>query len=219
MINEDFAFRVGDRISLANVCLSRRASYESILSLVYSNRSQVRVIKEGLASHAPFVLEKQCKELCQATRNELSVAVDMSGYVGEYDVDCYLMQIISEKSKRDARIQDVKVFIVLTTDLNLLCVNVLDKGFLMKSKFPGEKSFIRLHNLQFQSCTRIDRRDLTFETFDCAINLPSDDSSENFFLYDTFKFTQNSMVKLSTAQANDNTRTLKLLVKEAAIMK
>ena len=95
---------------------------------------------------------------------------------------------------------DVQSFIVLTPDQNLACITVPEKGFLIQNAFPKENTYVKVCNLQFVNCTRIDHRDLSFETFDTAIGVDSvcvsaDDDHENFFVYDTFRFTVNSSIK------------------------
>jgi len=79
---------------------------------------------------------------------------------------------------------------------------------------------MRVSNLQYVNSTRIDHRDLSFETFETSIAIePASLSSDHFFVYDTFKFSVNSTCKQSTATANDNMKTLKLLAKENGLMK
>ena len=140
-----------------------------------------------------------------------------NGLVKEFDVDCYLLKTVTCKSKKNNNMFDVSSFIVLTTDQNLLCISVAEKGFILSCTFPKENSFIRISNIQFVNCTRIDHRDLSFETFDSAVVINPDE--DHLFVYDTFKFTVNSSVKQSTATASDNMKTLKLLVKETSMMK
>lgn len=78
---------------------------------------------------------------------------------------------------------------------------------------------MRLSNLHFINCTRIDHRDLSFDTFDEAITLDNGSQDENYFTYDTFKFTTNSLAKQSTASSTENMKTLKLFIKETNFMK
>ena len=63
MLNEDQAFMVGDRVSLANITIHKRAGYENMLNLIFSKHSQAYIISSKLASNASFLQEKQSIEL------------------------------------------------------------------------------------------------------------------------------------------------------------
>ena len=80
----------------------------------------------------------------------------------------------------------------MTPDQNLACINIAEKGFIIQASFPKENAFVRVSNIQFVNCTRIDHRDLSFETFDTAVPVDPNESEDSHFVYDTFKFTTNS---------------------------
>ena len=144
--------------------------------------------------------------------------MDLSGMPNDFEVDCYLLKIIASKSKRNSSQHDVQSFIALTSDQNLVCIQVIEKGLLLQAAFPKENTYIRVSNINFVNCTRISNKDLSFEIFDSAVTTLADEEN-NYFVYDNFKFTCNSQVKQSTPTSSDNMRTLKLLVKEASVMK
>lgn len=48
----------------------------------------------------------------------------------------------------------------MTADQNLLCVEIMDRGFIIQAEFPKEGSYLRLKSLQFLNCTLIDQSNL-----------------------------------------------------------
>ena len=96
---------------------------------------------------------------------------------------------------------EVWKFIVLTSEQDLVCVEVAERGFILKSAFPREGAYIFLDNLQFVVCTKINHKDLSFENFEQMVTLDQSEleESKDFLMYDTFRLCTSSEYKMATA--------------------
>lgn len=77
-----------------------------------------------------------------------------------FDADVYVLKTITAKSQTHPAEVDIFKFIAITADQNLLCVEVIDRGFILQAEFPKEGTYLRLKSLQFQNCTLIDQSNL-----------------------------------------------------------
>ena len=61
----------------------------------------------------------------------------------------YILKIIQQKSidKMTHGLIEVWKFLVLTSEQGLVCVEVADRGFILKDAFPKENTFIFLDNI------------------------------------------------------------------------
>ena len=96
-------------------------------------------------------------------------------------------------------------FFVFTAKLQLISVEVVDKGFILLEDFPKEGNFIFLDNLQFVRCVHVDHRDLSISAHD----VPTAVNSDEIFSYTQTKFSNRSIFKLTTHNSNEETRLLK----------
>ena len=97
-------------------------------------------------------------------------------------------------------------FLVLTSEQDIACIEVAERGFIFKAAFPKEGSYIFLDNLQFICCTKIYHKDLSFENFDEMISVAEENEVKDFMIYDTFRLSTLSDYKLTTALSNEHTK-------------
>ena len=91
----------------------------------------------------------------------------------DFQVYGFVLKILSQKSAITLTngMMEVWKVIVLTSEQALVCIEVQDRGFILQSAFPKENSLIFLDNLKFVSCTMIDHKDLSFESFESTYTL------------------------------------------------
>jgi len=87
-----------------------------------------------------------------------------------------------------------------------------DRGFVRAADFPKVSNFIYLDGLAYLSSTKIDNGDLSFH----VQNEPLLVDEQDFFTYQSVRFTSKSSFKLVSAAYNDETQSIKNINKERA---
>ena len=58
--------------------------------------------------------------------------------------------------------------LVLTAEQEIICVDIVDRGFILATTFPKENSYVFFDNLVYENTTMIDHRNSKFEMFSHA---------------------------------------------------
>lgn len=127
------------------------------LNMARSAKSQMR--PAGKNKYAEMI--EVSKELTNASLVE-------GGGDEEYSVSGYLLKILTKKMNKGGQEQEVWKFFLMTAENEIVCVDVLDRGFIYQRCFPKENSYIFLDNVGMDSFTVINHTDLSFETFSTA---------------------------------------------------
>jgi hypothetical protein len=85
-------------------------------------------------------------------------------------------------------------FFIFTSTLQIISVEVVDRGFILFEDFPKEGNFIFLDNLQYHSCIHVDHKDLSIAVHD----IPTASNLDNVFPYLQTKFSNRSVFKLTS---------------------
>ena len=133
------------------VTLGRGRINKSTLQLNFKKGAMIKKISASFASK-DLIEDNRSVMYSQSTRLSFQ---NNSKLIEEVDFQLYgyILKIITQKSLTHTSEIEIWKFIVLTSEQDLVCIEVADRGFILQAPFPKEKNFIFLDNLQFVNCT------------------------------------------------------------------
>ena len=95
----------------------------------------------------------------------LPAEVALNIHNAEFQVFGFVLKVVGCKNLHYSSESDVWKVILLTSEQELLCIEIVEKGFILAGCFPKENSYIFMDNLVYSETTRIIPKDLSFRTY------------------------------------------------------